>query len=129
MSNLTGTLKNKNGDTLFPEGMQVVTNSNGTALKFPDGTLICYNHASFQIGAFTANSLQSVNSPFTFPVAFVDNPVVLLTTADNSTSYVYGSVYAVIRNSTGISMVQIYRMSSSAGGEINLHYIALGRWK
>lgn len=42
MSKNIGNLQDKDGNLLFPNAIETVTNSNGTALKFPDGTMICY---------------------------------------------------------------------------------------
>lgn len=128
MSNLTGTLKNKNGDTLFPEGMQVVTNSNGTALKFANGVLICFGRKAYPVNFATGNEIVNIKTTFTFPVQFYDIPVALVSNADDSTNNTYCSIYDVVRNSTGISQVSVWRLTAHSG-TVNLHYMALGRWK
>ena len=76
-----GTIYNAILKKRMMEAPDIVTNSMGTALKYPDGTLICYatlySEASFNswgnLYGFDDNTVR------TFPVAFTTNPFVSLT--------------------------------------------------
>ena len=105
--------------------IETVTNTNGKAIKFPNGTLICRGTISMSsttfntwgqmyAGTFTVNH--------TFPVEFIETPTI------NLTPHNLGVVYERIITTKQITSVSIMRPTSSTGA-VSIDYIAIGTWK
>lgn len=74
--------------------IETITNSNGIAVKFPDGTMLAYGTKTMSVSYGTVN----------FPVAFVENPRMLATlnaTVSNDSIYIV-STNAVDKASANI---------------------------
>lgn len=111
---------------------ETITNANGTATKFPDGTMICRgvkkpsgaatNQPAPGSGIYFDNGIA-----FTWPVPFVGVPPTVTVTCEPRTVF-FGLVGL---NSdptlTGVADVRFLSFASGATGQVN--YIALGRWK
>lgn len=103
-----------------------VSNANGIALQFEDGTQVCFfnftstgtpNNATgsiFQSGAAA--------DTWTFPVAFLNTDVVV--TGATSTSGRWLAFSSLTTTSVGINMFS----ATSAGTTANLRLMAIGRW-
>jgi len=106
------------------------TNANGTAVKFPDGTMICYNSKEYTNVDITAQAGGVYYKAFglTFPVAFYAKPTVTPFIEQNS-----GIIWTGLGNigdltKTGCGLRAIC-MTSLTGKTLNVGYIAVGRWK
>lgn len=62
----------------------VVTNSNGTAIKFENGIMICFK--TFASGAITTGSTYG-DTQWNFPVSFVETPTFLAMPTRGSSDY------------------------------------------
>lgn len=113
--------------------VETVTNDNGTAIKFSDGTMICAGeiflenvNITNQDGIFYYGQLNPVNLPCTF----ISNPI---TTMEVDS---VDPAYALFLRSTGngSSLAQtpqkiITSISSVVATKLKIHYQAIGRWK
>ncbi len=109
---------------------ELITNANGQATKFPDGTMICRTvrkesgAASNAIGGglFSSNGVS-----FQWPVAFVgDAP----TAIPSSESYSVGFSWAALNTAPTLTGAPDVRIVSTATGALaKVTVLALGRWK
>ncbi|MDP9504501.1 pyocin knob domain-containing protein [Pseudomonas protegens] len=105
---------------------EFISNANGSAIKFPDGTLICYAAASTKtitnipLGAIFTSDQRLFN----FPVPFVVEPIVTWSSSSSSNGVCWG-------NCEWSSTTQTVGRLNSAFSTIDgyLRYIAIGRWK
>ena len=107
-----------------------VSNSYGKAVKFPDGTMICYLSTTNNNIAFTqygGSNIYLANYAWTFPVEFYSTPVVTCSKFKWGTSASWGSVnYAT----TTEARLYGYDINARATGtEVKIDAIAIGRWK
>lgn len=134
MSNLTGTLKNKNGDTLFPEGMQKVTNGYGTALKFANGIMITFRKSiNFTVNFNTQWGncyVGRIDNDFNFPVDFIEPPLVLWDVdPENSVGCWKTNYNPLVITNHAIQEMWLARPDSRTNGSVTVFILALGRWK
>ncbi len=124
--------KDHSGNKIYPISCETGSNSNGNYIKFADGTLICYHKNYFYLDFNEKISDEwyrsSLTNPFTFPVAFIDYPVVQLggisSGEENMTI-----VSNVIRNLKGIQTIKFVRQAAAMQSMQTIGYIAIGRWK
>lgn len=116
--------------SIFELKTETITNENGTAVKFGDGTLICYKNLSFQNVYFqfpTANNslyfCQSLQLG-EYAVEFYDKPVVSITYT--SGDLISNSVRNESKTSFGIT--QPFATSKQTIN-VNCSLMAVGRWK
>ena len=114
-------------EEFVPNEDKIVRNSNGTAIKFANGMMICT--IDTLIGTYNDASKTYIAS-WTFPVAFVKTPIYCGGTvfAGNSKAY---SVTAVGLSNTS---VYIHTKCLGANGTVetcdrSANCIAIGRWK
>lgn len=125
-------IKNKNGvfEEFYNEGKSVtkkIKNSNGTAVLFDDGTMICYGNVySTNISWSTWGSIYSSTMSYTFPLGFVTFPVVICSVA-GGVGTGNGWTGRPSHTTTG-GTVEIYR-STTYGNTMSIDYIAIGNWK
>ncbi|MFJ2379919.1 pyocin knob domain-containing protein [Pseudomonas protegens] len=109
---------------------ETVSNANGTATKFPDGTMIC-RCARKDSGAanlaIPANLFMSSGIAFTWPVPFVGEAPIIAHSSETTAVTLGWSVINVPPTLTGISDVRLIAPSTGAVSKISV--IALGRWK
>lgn len=108
--------------------VQTGTNANGTAIKFPDGTMICLMQhlAAITMSAYLAG-LNNGSFSYTYPVAFVGALPTLGfgRTADNVTNgWCGGGGASSLTNGTSK-----YFSSNGAVTASNIQISAIGRWK
>ena len=106
-----------------------IENSNGTAIKFPDGTMICtlditvtdqaINNSYGDIFAGTRN--------WNYPVAFIEKPIVSCGMFKWGTSFSWGGVTGI--GNTSATLVGYDLFSRTTGTNVNISVIAIGRWK
>lgn len=112
--------------------IETITNSNGTAIKFPDGTMICSGTVytgTIENSAWNDwGSLKSIDKDLSidFPVKFISKPNI---TATNS---VIGNNYWIVRclaTESQITSLSMSRGSNPSTSDYGFSYTAIGRWK
>lgn len=105
--------------------IEVVTNANGTAVKFADGTMICTRTLSNVTTSSTQGSLF-FSAPQTglWAVAFASPPVVAVTAHSATVAHCWAG--STIRSATGFSALVLFSTVNTAtcGADI----VAVGRW-
>ena len=107
---------------------ETMTNENGTAIKFADGTMIC-------IG--TGQCPSNVGyAEITFPETFTDTNYVMVVNHKYTSSDGYGGSTQLrnITNPQAVTVSTAYIYSYQYDGSIanyprNVQYIAIGHWK
>lgn len=109
--------------------IETVTNANGTAVKYPDGTMIC--RFTDTVRTVTPNTWLnglyiSTAKSFTFPVQFVGEvPVVVSSTTGPINSHCIG----ICMGDTAMATVNLGLISGIVSGAAYITYTATGRWK
>ena len=99
------------------------SNSNGTYVKYPDGTMICFG--SFATGSCPPGQIIGTQSK-NYPVAFVGVPVMtLLARADTTT----GTALAYLGSNTSGAWWGYAQNNTDTARAISIHWTAIGRWK
>lgn len=125
-------LKDHSGNKIYPISCETGSNSNGNYIKFADGTLICYHknycYLDFDEKISDEWYRSSLTNPFTFPVAFIDYPVVQIGgVASNEENITI--VSNVTRDLKGIQKIKFVRQNAVMQSMQTIGYIAIGRWK
>lgn len=105
---------------------ETITNANGTATKFPDGTMIC-RYRGARVTANNANGQLFVSGSniVTFAATFIDVPVVTVICSDPQVGHCWGIVTTPVNGSNcGIGL-----MSGLNGSSCAISYMAIGRWR
>lgn len=108
--------------------METITNDNGTAIKFSDGTMICYKDISGVVNISNASGsgyygTLSVDS--LFPQEFVEIPII--STGLRNTEWVMAS--NVTATATQITKIIILSLKSDGSKTVHINIIAIGKWK
>lgn len=107
---------------------ETITNANGTAAKFPDGTLICRWTASARDSASNPQGPLFISTARfqTFAVPFVgETPTVSPASSDPNNAHCWG----VVTSAGELTRVQVAVMSAASNGQARPGYIAVGRWR
>lgn len=129
MSKQYGALQDKNNNTILPIGLETITNSNGTALKFADGTLICTKVVIYNGPCNTAwgNWYDTSNiSLGDYAITFISKPCVYVTVTGSSAGLVEG-VYGT--TNTAFGGMWICRATAFESVTYNINCVAIGRWR
>ena len=98
---------------------ETITNEKGTAIKFGDGTMICYGTATMSVSYAT----------IVFPANFIATPNILVSLkASTSTA----AIYIVSSNIIGSSSFNVYARKNDGSAvteDIEINWQAIGRWK
>ena len=108
---------------------EIITNENGTAIKFADGTMICTLNITVTDQAIS-NAYSNVFTgirDWTYPVPFVEKPSVTCGMFKWGTSASWGGVSGIGNVSASLIGYDFY--SRAAGTSVNISAIAVGRWK
>lgn len=108
-------------------GIETVTGTNGTAIKFPDGTMIVHGYLYIEGFSFKQWGVlysADLDTNISFPVAFVDTPHITMTNIGSSAA----SIIRCIANKTAITQISLSRGTELNGG-FSFNYTAIGRWK
>ena len=106
----------------------IVTNSNGTAIKYGNGIMVCFK--TFASGELTTGAPYG-DTLWTFPVSFIDTPTFLSMPTRGSGDY--GMYIPKIHNINATSAQCIWlninnTVASGVSLYVSSHY-AIGRWK
>lgn len=135
MSKNIGHLEDKNGNSLFPDVMEVVNNANGTALKFTNGIMICYGTKLFanQNGAtdyWSTFNRTPENLSCDFPVAFIGElPIITYgcySTSGGRVSF-YQTRQCTLSKTHNFGI--LYVKNNVQSTDVYVSYTAIGRWK
>lgn len=99
-------------------------------IKFPNGIAIVFMKKDFN-GSFVALGGEyrlMLNDPFMFPIEFIENPAITVSTA-NTIDYAYCSAVGIIRDNTGIKTLALGRPTEIKNTTVGVQVIAIGRWK
>ena len=126
-------VKNSIGDyEEFIKKEETIVNANGTAIKFPDGTMICRNTMTFESvninnvwGAMYDNA--TILNLGNFPVAFISKPTVTANVIKPGANGVIENIEATTETKVGGCYVM--RPTTTTNVQISINYIAVGRWK
>lgn len=122
-SNILGTVSQSSG---APSGaiIETITNANGTAVKFANGTMICL----WQTSGFVLNANSYGNfGPYTLPATFIStSSVVPAGTAIPNTTYDFFGIAVVNVTSTNTFVIVIRNGATAQSASANLIFI--GRW-
>ena len=106
-----------------------IENENGTAIKFPDGTMICTLEKTVTDQAINGayGSLFQSTRVWTFPVPFIETPAVSCSQFQWGTGASWGGIRGA---STVSATLRVYdAFSRAAGTDTHISAIAIGRWK
>ena len=114
--------------TVYSSGIENITNSNGTAIKYLDGTMICYGSFNVNKPWDTWGSMYAIDATdvATFAQEFYSAPNVSVTSQNTSTACWIATIYA---DTSKISKITYVRPTSASQSSMGFSYIAIGRWK
>lgn len=109
--------------------IETVTNSNGTAVKLPNGTMICTLDTTVSDQAINRSYGDLYWGPRTwnFPVAFIEKPAVSCGMFKWGTGMSWGNVSGIA--TTYATLVGMDTSSRDTGTSTEIHAMAIGRWK
>ena len=108
---------------------ETITNENGTAIKFSNGTMICFMYITVTDQAIS-NAYSNVFTgirDWTYPVPFVEKPSITCGMFKWGTSASWGGVSGV--GNTSASLIGYDFFQREAGTNVHISAIAIGRWK
>jgi len=108
---------------------ETVTNDNGTAIKFPDGKMICYFNKTVTDQAINTalGSIYKGNRVWDYPEPFIEMPVVTCGQFKWSTGSSWGGVAGTNHLRATLTGYDCY--SRAAGTSCTIQATAIGRWK
>ena len=117
--------------------IQTVTNDNGTAIKYPDGTMIVTQQYETSVlstdwVAWGSGYTVHLKTPPNFPVAFVGNAPIVTQSLEAKNS---NGVLSTRMESTSYSALsragacQVFRPATGYDGTLKVSVIAIGRWR
>ena len=125
--------------------IETITNENGIAIKYPDGTMICrttlskekfLNSETLSISVQGITIYRSAAPVWNFPVSFIDANIQISITTDTSFSgsrLAFGRVNGnLTKSSVEIQLLGLEDFTANKLGYTNLnkvYIIAIGRWK
>ncbi len=116
---------------IYPISCEIGSNSNGSYVKFADGTLICYIKKNVTVSfneQLSANMYRAkVSNLFTFPANFIEEPIVSIQPCLYSDG-LFCWIVKIIMDKAKISTIELLRGDNSSG-TISLCLLAIGRWK
>lgn len=123
---IDGTIINWKTNKQLVEAPSIITNTNGTAIKYNDGTLICYGEVASNSNLTAWGNLFGYddNTVRNFPQAFTSKPKIVVTNVGSSASLISRTVV------TATAITQIaYCRPTQMNSTYYFNYVAIGRWK
>lgn len=127
--NYSGYFTDKNGNKYFTGIVESGSNSNGSYIKFSDGTMICWRQETVTDQAIknAYGSIFQGTRSYTYPIHFSSQPSVTCTIFQWGTAASWGTV---VETSARIVTLRGLDISSrETGVKCRIGYIAIGRWK
>ena len=114
-------------DTFFAEVPEIITNSDGTAFKFPSGLLIFYSN-EFSLTYNAGNLLQGSRNT---PVAFKDTDYFIKPQINIPVNRVglYQDVVVASSSSYTVRLISSSETNFVAGRNTTARVFGIGRWK
>lgn len=108
---------------------ETITNTNGTAIKFSDGTMICILNETVTDQAIdnAYGSIYQAQRVWTFPEMFIETPCVTCGMFKWGTSASWGSVNSITNQNASLIGYDYYQRAT--GTNVRISAIAIGRWK
>ncbi len=116
------------GKNAYPNNAEIITNSNGTALKYADGTMICYGKRTFT-NISTTQQISYIWYTGTiyygnFPVEFSSIPCCFLFPGDTSLNPIeHGGM-----TKANIGYGWLWNPTKRENQNVVIDFIAIGRW-
>jgi hypothetical protein len=115
--------------------VQSGSNANGSYVKYADGTMICYGTWNIGNVAFSSAVGAVYNVPIdlrhTFPVSFINKPVMTFSAYENVESY--GLFLQVCPKRDSVTSQDFGSLNVMSITQVSAHlaidYIAIGKWK
>lgn len=114
-----------NPNLLYESG----SNTNGSYIKFEDGTMICWNSVPMTksvTSTWGALYTSPSTSLGTFPQTFIDIPTITVYCSGSSSIMLVTSAAAT---TTTAGSIQLARADSNNNVSTTVNYIAIGKWK
>lgn len=132
MSKNVGSLQDKDGNLLFPNVVDVVTNNNGTAIKFANGIMICCGTVSMGNQTFNTvywtNLHRSNNEDM-----YITYPVPFTTIISCNMNANVGTGWVITKYAGSLVQTPKCVVVAPSGytdtQEVKLSYCAIGTWK
>ena len=124
-----------NIEEAIDNSIETITNENGTAIKYPDGTMICRKRImgnSFSCTATKGNYFYDTNSEtenikqWTFPQPFISTDDLTISGLVASKAYSMTSLGSITTEAVTVYCVLPYSVSSIT---FDWNLTAIGRWK
>lgn len=110
---------------------ETITNENGTAIKYPDGWMICSGHISQTLARTTQRSdcggYRTSGVTVNFPATFIETPQLSLLDT-SSTDFSLGCRSSSV-NTSYFNVFWHAINSNSSQLNYKADYVAIGRWK
>ena len=111
--------------------IETITNENGTAIKYPDGWMICLLDTTVTDQAlnrqYSNTSLFFGTRTWTFPVQFIEKPIVNCGRFQWGTGASWGNVTSVTSSTARLTGMDF--LSRAVGTSVEISATAIGRWK
>lgn len=125
-----------NIENAISEIIESGTNTNGSYIKYSDGTMICRGTKAILLDINNAwgETLYtgSYTDEITFPHAFISAPDLTYNcNPSTATGFFYGSIVdgGLLITTTGFSGVTLIRPNSRTNVNAKVNFIAIGKWK
>ena len=127
--NYSGYFVDKDGNKYFAGIVESGSNSNGSYIKFSDGTMICYLNITVTDQAIknAYGSIFQGARKYTYPIPFSSKPSVTCTSFRWGTGASWGTVADISAKIVTLRGFDFYQRE--AGEKCSIGYIAIGRWK
>lgn len=115
-------------NNLYPEGAVTGSNSNGTYIKFADGTLIQYGSTtiSVSLSQIASTGVYYQSKTMNLPMSFVNTTY----TVSGSSRYSTGHILPIGAVPTSVSQVNVCIYDFYArSGNVVVRWMAVGKWK
>ena len=101
---------------------ETITNENGTAIKFGDGTMICYGTATNGSSGYVAAH---------YPAEFVKPPFSQQATVAYSAYTASNPMYVITQAGNGFANIYCRKMDGTieTNTTVKINWLVIGRWK
>lgn len=103
------------------------SNNNGNYIKYSDGTLICYNtiYMTKSLTSAFEGAYFEASGDINYPISFVSGPTITVTLQCQNALL----SHTIVNSYADRFGLYLWKTQSKANLNINVNYIAIGRWK